>query len=80
MALKLKIVSPERVEYDGVVEKVVVPGTSGEFEILTNHAPIISSLEKGKISFMDSHGEHGMNVTRGFVEVQKNIVTVCVEL
>ena len=49
--LQLKIVSPEKVEYDGVVENVLVPGTMGQFEILTNHAPIISSLGVGDVVY-----------------------------
>lgn len=47
--LQLKIISPERIVFTGEVTQVVVPGTLGEFEILDNHAPIISSLEKGKV-------------------------------
>lgn len=80
MSLDLKIVSPEKVEYCGKVERVLVPGTSGEFEILTNHAPIISTLDKGRIIFHDSEGKHELNVSMGFVEVQKNEVNICVEL
>ena len=45
LMLKLKIVSPEKIEFDGEVQSVLVPGTLGSFEILQNHAPIISSLE-----------------------------------
>ena len=44
--LHLTIVSPEKVVFKGEVESVLVPGTLGDFEILTDHAPIISSLEK----------------------------------
>lgn len=51
MSLKLKIVSPEKIEYLGLADRVLVPGTSGKFEILTNHAPIISSLEEGDVEF-----------------------------
>ncbi len=80
MSLELKIVSPEKVEYEGKADRVVVPGTSGEFEILVNHAPIISTLEKGRVIFHDSEGTHEMNISMGFVEVQKNVVNVCVEL
>lgn len=80
MSLNLSIVSPAMVEYKGSVERVVVPGVSGEFEILTNHAPIISSLQAGRIIYHDAQGAHEMMVTRGFVEVQKNNVTICVEL
>ena len=76
----MKIVSPEKVAFDGAVERVVVPGTSGEFEILTDHAPIISTLEKGKLVYQDSEGRHEQMVNGGFVEVQKNNVNICVEL
>ena len=62
--LKLKVVSPERIEFEGEVESVLVPGTMGQFQILLNHAPIISSLD----------------ISGGFVEVQKNVVSLCVEL
>ena len=47
MGLILRIVSPEKIEYSGNVESVTVPGTLGEFQILVNHAPLISSLERG---------------------------------
>lgn len=80
MSLNLRIVSPEKVEFVGQVDRVVVPGTSGEFEILANHAPIISTLNNGRIAFFDSEGEHEVMTTGGFVEVQKNNVNVCVEL
>lgn len=80
MGLELKIVSPEKVEYEGKVDRVIVPGTVGLFEILENHAPIISTLENGRVMYHDSEGEHEINVSMGFVEVQKNIVNICVEL
>ena len=79
MSLDLKIVSPAKVEFNGKVERVVVPGTSGQFEILPNHAPIISSLETGTVTYTDNAGEYEVKVASGFVEVQKNVVTICVE-
>lgn len=79
--LQLKIVSPERIEFEGQVESVLVPGTLGQFEILTNHAPIISSLDKGKIVYGLSSGEkQSLDIIGGFVEVQKNVVSLCVEI
>lgn len=80
MSLNLRIVSPEKVEFEGSADRVVVPGTCGEFEILDNHAPIISTLESGRIVFFDSEGEHEVKTQGGFVEVLKNNVSVCVEL
>jgi F-type H+-transporting ATPase subunit epsilon len=73
--LKLKIVTPERVEFDGEVAQVVVPGTQGQFEILTNHAPIISTLQKGMVVYDGNK----LQILGGFVEVQKNEVSLCVE-
>lgn len=73
--LKLKIVSPERVEFSGEVESVKVPGTMGQFEILTDHAPLISTLQKGIVEY---NGEQ-LAILGGFVEVQKNEVSLCIE-
>lgn len=74
--LKLKIVSPERVEFEGEVQQVKVPGTQGNFEILDNHAPIISTLQKGVVEYDGRQ----LSVLGGFVSVQKNEVSVCVEI
>ena len=49
----LRVVSPERVVFDGEVMCVTVPGAMGEFEILEHHAPIISSLAKGHIRWSE---------------------------
>ena len=73
--LKLKIVSPERIEFTGEVESVKVPGTQGNFEILTDHAPIISSLQKGVVEYDGKQ----LVILGGFVAVQKNEVSLCIE-
>lgn len=79
--LKLKIVSPEGVAYEGNVESVSVPGYLGQFQILNNHAPIISLLEAGEVLYKDLAGERKVKTVKGgFVEVQQNNVNVCVEL
>ena len=78
--LKLRIVSPECVAYDGEVESVKVPGILGNFEILNNHAPIISALQKGFVEYVNSDGRHQIHINGGFVEVQKNKVSLCVEV
>ena len=73
--LRLKIVSPERIDFTGDVESVKVPGTQGNFEILTDHAPIISTLQKGVVEF---NGQQ-LEILGGFVAVQQNEVSICVE-
>ncbi len=74
--LKLMIVSPERIEFTGEVESVKVPGTQGNFEILSDHAPLISTLQKGVVVFDGKQ----LQILGGFVEVQKNNVSLCVEI
>ena len=78
--LNLRIVSPAKVEYDGEVLSVVVPGTMGQFEILNDHAPIISTLQKGVVEYTTQGGKASLDILGGFVEVQKNVVSLCVEL
>ena len=78
--LKLKIVSPERIEFDGEADSVLVPGTQGQFEILNDHAPIISTLQKGFVEFGTKSGKQRMDILGGFVEVQQNEVSLCVEV
>lgn len=79
--LQLKIVSPERIEFDGEAESVLVPGTQGQFEILNDHAPIISTLQKGFVEYtVPNAGKLRMDILGGFVEVQQNEVSLCVEV
>lgn len=78
--LKLKIVSPEKVVYEGDADSVSVPGMLGKFEILNNHAPIISSLTHGTVEYANREGKQSINVRGGFVEVKKNEVCLCVEV
>ncbi len=78
--LSLKIVSLEKIVFDGQVKSVRVPGTLGSFEILVGHAPIISSLETGIVDYVTQDGKQSLNINGGFVEVRKNEVSLCVEV
>lgn len=77
--LKLKIVSPEKVLYDGEAESVKVPGLLGGMEILQNHAPLLSVLAEGMVEYKAPSGVETFKINGGFVEVQKNIVSLCIE-
>ncbi len=77
--LRLRIVSPERVEFQGQVDSVKVPGAKGSFEILDNHAPIISSLQTGTVEYVKDGETVQLPIMGGFVEVIKNEVSLCVE-
>lgn len=80
MQLVLTIVSPEETLFDGEVTSVQVPGVLGRFEILENHAPIISSLTSGDIVYKTKSETYSLGIKSGFVEVQNNRVMICVEL
>lgn len=77
--LNLVIVSPEKTLFKGSVSDATFPGTQGVFMVLPQHAPLLSSLEKGVIKYTTSEGEQSLEIIGGFVEVKKNQVSVCVE-
>ena len=78
--MKLEIVTPEQLVFSGEVSLVTVPGTDGSFTILENHAPIISSLEKGVITYRVNGVDNHIASSGGFVEVSNNNVSVAIEL
>lgn len=78
-SLNLAIVAPEKVIFKGDVESVDLPGTSGQFTILPMHAALISSLTQGKIRFVKGGESTELPIKSGFVEVKKDIVSVCIE-
>lgn len=78
--LQVDIVTPAKVIYSGLAESVTVPGSKSPFQILNNHAPIVSSLENGKVKVVtDTHEELVFQTSSGFVELQKNKLSVLVE-
>ena len=78
--LRLRIIAPDRLVFEGEVKSVTLPGTVGSFTVLNNHAPIITSLEKGRIAYEDTNGTNEVIVKSGFAEVKDNILSICVEL
>lgn len=76
----LDVISPERTLVHAAVEAVELPSTKGRFEVLLDHAPLISSLEKGVIAYRNGEGTDKVAISSGFVEVNDNHVVACVEL
>jgi F-type H+-transporting ATPase subunit epsilon len=77
--IKLSIITPDKAVFEGQVTSVMVPGSAGNFEVLVNHAPIVSSLDKGKVVIRDGKNEETIMITGGVVEVIQNTVTVLAE-
>lgn len=79
MGLHLEIITPDGSVYHGAVTSATLPGSSGTFQVLNNHAPIISSLGKGPLSYVNNEGKHSFEIDGGVAEVLKNKITVLAE-
>ncbi len=76
----LEIITPDKKIYQDEVKRVRLPGSSGLFEILNNHAPIISTLEKGTIRVIDNDNrKFTFKVEGGIVENKNNNIIVLLE-
>lgn len=78
--LKVEIVTPSKIAFEGNVKSVTIPGTKGNFQVLFNHAPLMSSFEVGFIKIEDeSEGQTNYATSGGTVEVLNNKVIVLAE-
>jgi F-type H+-transporting ATPase subunit epsilon len=80
MALHFELVSPARLLYSGDVASVQIPGTEGEMTILSNHAPVLSTLKPGVVIVAKDGGtSEKIFVRGGFAEVNASGLTVLAE-
>ena len=78
--MKLEIITPEKKLFSDEVTMVQVPGTKGEFQILKNHAAIVSTLNKGTITLRKTDNtEQTFEIESGLVKCNKNDVNILVE-
>ncbi len=77
--LTLTILTPSGTVFGGPVDAVFLPGTAGPFEVLPGHAPIISSLEKGRIVWRSASSQQSLNVSGGAIILENNTLTVCAQ-
>jgi len=76
----LEIISPEKLLYTGEITIVKLPGTLGSFEIMDHHAPIISTLTKGKIKIKDTRGLITyFEINGGLMEASDSKINVLVD-
>jgi F-type H+-transporting ATPase subunit epsilon len=77
--MTLEILTPDKKVYEGEATYVTLPGTMGFFEILSHHAPIISTLQDGKLTVRGNGKEEVFLIQGGVVEASNNNVVVLVE-
>lgn len=76
----LEIITPDQKIFEGEVQLVKLPGSDGSFEILDNHAPIVSTLGSGEFKLIDLNNQtHVYQVNGGVIEAKQNKVVVLAE-
>ena len=78
--MKLELITPDQKVYNGEVKLVKVPGSKGSFEILKNHAPIISTLDNGEVKIIDARDKTVFyEISGGVIEVKQNYIIILAE-
>jgi len=78
--MKIEIITPDRKVYEGEIKSVRVPGKKGSFQVLKDHAPIISTLESGTVYIVEQDNkEIEFDIDRGVIEVRSNKIIVLAE-
>lgn len=72
----VEIVTPSKKIYEGEASIVTFPGVDGSFQVMNDHAPMVSTLSHGKIVYKDQDGAHSVEITGGIMEVLNNKVSV----
>jgi len=71
--MRIEIITPDKKIYDGEIKSVRVPGKKGSFQVLKDHAPIISTLDSGSVRMVDQENtEIIYNISGGVIEVKAN--------
>ncbi|MBC7319984.1 ATP synthase F1 subunit epsilon [bacterium] len=76
MKLEVKVITPDRIVYEGLADSLVIPGKDGYFGVLPNHAPMLSALDIGELKIRNEFQEYYYAIDGGFCEVRKNKVMI----
>ncbi len=77
--IKLEVVTPTGSVVSEEVDIVTAPGIDGEFGVLANHAPLLSTIKTGSLSYQQGNTSEIFMVSGGFCEVSNNKITFLVE-
>jgi F-type H+-transporting ATPase subunit epsilon len=75
--MTLKIISAEKIEFEGSVDSVTLPGALGLFQVLNNHAALISSLVPGTVTYVTGGNTETREIQGGVADIKNNVVSVC---
>jgi F-type H+-transporting ATPase subunit epsilon len=77
--IRLNIVTPEGIKYQGEVDGLTIPGAAGKFQIFKNHAALLAQLITGELILIFDKRTESLQINDGFLEVRKNQVNIMVE-
>jgi F-type H+-transporting ATPase subunit epsilon len=78
--MKIEIITPDKNIYEGDIVSIRVPGRKGSFQVLKDHAPIISTLENGPVIMVDQEGNQvKYEINGGVIEVKHNKIILLAE-
>ncbi len=77
--MNLEILTPDAKVYDGEITSVTIPGSAGSFEVLKNHAALISTLDDGKVVIRNNGTEKFYFIKGGVIEVKDNKIILLAE-
>ncbi len=79
--VNLEVITPGKTLYQGEIISINVPGSKGSFTVLKNHAPIISTLDKGELRIITSDKlSESIEIEGGIIEVKKNNIIVLADI
>lgn len=77
--MRLEIISPDGILFEGEIEAATFPGIAGSFDILPHHAPLIAALATGVIRYEAGNNRFEQPIQSGFIEVKDDRLSVCIE-
>jgi F-type H+-transporting ATPase subunit epsilon len=78
--MNIVVLTPDREVFKGEINSVKVPGADGQFQVLKNHAPVVSSLSQGDVTIAKADGSKlKFGIEKGFIEVLNNEISLLVQ-
>lgn len=78
--MRIEIITPDQKVFEGDIKSIRVPGSKGSFQVLKDHAPIVSTLDNGPVIMVDNEGkETRYEINGGVIEVKMNKIILLAE-
>lgn len=78
--MQLNIITRDKKVFEGPITSLTIPGSAGSFQLLKDHAPIISTLESGKVVYMQDTVVNELPIQQGILSAQNNQITILAEV